>query len=66
MSITFARVAGAYALLSERDSALALLERAEAAHEERLMVALKSWPALASLHGEPRYQAIVRRMGLPE
>ncbi len=59
-------LAGEYALLSERDSALAALERAEATHEERLMAALKAWPPLASLHDEPRYRAIVQRMGLPE
>ena len=59
-------LAGNYALLGERDSALAALERAEATHEERLMVALKAWPALTSLHDEPRYRAIIHRMGLPE
>ena len=59
-------LAGSYALLGERDSALGALERAERDHEERLIVALKAWPALASVRGEPRYQAIVRRMGLPE
>jgi serine/threonine-protein kinase len=59
-------LAGNYALLGERDLALGALERAEADHEERLIVALKAWPALASVRGEPRYQALVRRMGLPE
>ena len=59
-------LAGAYALLGATREALDALERAEAAHEERLILVLKSWPALRPLHAEPRYQAIVRRMGLPE
>ena len=42
------------------------LGRSEAAHEERLMLTIKAWPALASLHDESRYRAIVHRMGLPE
>jgi hypothetical protein len=63
---SYAILAGSYALLGERDLALGALERAEADHEERLIVALKAWPPLASLHGEPRYRAIVRRVGLPE
>jgi serine/threonine-protein kinase len=63
---SFTILAGGYALLGERDSALVMLERAVAGHEERLMVALKAWPALASLRDEPRYRAVVRRVGLPE
>jgi hypothetical protein len=63
---SFTILAGGYALLGERDTALVMLERAVAGHEERLMVALKAWPALASLRDEPRYRAVVRRVGLPE
>jgi serine/threonine-protein kinase len=59
-------IAGFYAELGDRSTALDLLERAEAAHEERLILLIKALPALASLHDEPRYRAIVRRMGLPE
>ena len=59
-------LAGDFALLGARGQALDALERAESNHEERLILVLKSWPALKSLHNEPRYRAIVRRMGLPE
>jgi serine/threonine protein kinase len=64
--VSFTVLAGMYARLGERETALKTLERAEAAHEERLILVLKAWPALASLHDEPRYRAIVRRMGLPQ
>jgi eukaryotic-like serine/threonine-protein kinase len=62
----YAIFAGMYACIGERETALKLLEQSEAAHEERLMVTIKGWPALASLHDEPRYHAIIHRMGLPE
>ena len=58
--------AGMYACIGEGESALKLLEQSEAAHEERLILTIKAWPALASLQNDPRYRAIVQRMGLPE
>jgi tetratricopeptide (TPR) repeat protein len=63
---SYAILAGNFAMLGERDSALTALERAEAAHEERLIVAIEAWPPLVPLHADPRYQAILRRMGLPQ
>jgi tetratricopeptide (TPR) repeat protein len=56
-------VAGAYAVLGEKDKALDWLERA---YEER--AAYLSWtkidPDYESLWGEPRFKAILRKMGL--
>jgi eukaryotic-like serine/threonine-protein kinase len=53
-----------YAGLGQKDQAFAYLEKA---YEDRSMVlaALKVDPDFDSLHSDPRYQALLRRMGLP-
>lgn len=53
-----------FAGFGDRKSALACLERA---YEERSpwLYMLKAYPWLNSLHGEPRFQDLVRRVGLP-
>lgn len=53
-----------YALSGKSDKAMRLLEQA---YEERdaMMVQLKTNPALDSLHPDPRFQALLRRMNFP-
>jgi len=53
-----------YALSGKSDKALRLLEQA---YEERdaMMVQLKTNPALDSLHPDPRFQDLMRRMNFP-
>lgn len=59
------RIAEVHAWRGERDQAMAWLERAYAQHD-RLLRFLKFDPLLRSLHGDPRYSALLRKMGLPE
>jgi tetratricopeptide (TPR) repeat protein len=54
----------AYARTKDREQTLALLEKCYLEHSSR-MVFLQNAPWLDFLHGEPRYQAIVQKMGLP-
>jgi len=56
-------VAQAHAWRGEREQALEWLERAYRAHETFIWV--KTDPTLRSLHGDPRYAALLRRIGLP-
>ena len=49
--------------LGEKDRALELLEDGYATHAQ-LLSGLATDPRYASLHGDPRYEAIVRGMGL--
>jgi len=58
------RVAEAYAWLGDRDRALLWLERAYAQHD-RLLRFLKFNPLLRQLHEDPRYPALLAKMGLP-
>ncbi len=53
-----------FAGLGDRESALASLEKA---YEERSawLYLMKAYPWLDSLHREPRFQELVRRVGLP-
>ena len=52
-----------YALAGEREKALSCLENANAGRSF-LSTFIKAEPAFRSLHNEPRYQAILQRMGL--
>ncbi len=56
-------IATTYAALGEKDQALDWLERA---YEARLgiLVYVKVEPLLYPLHGEPRFQALLKKMGL--
>jgi hypothetical protein len=56
--------AGYYACLHRKDEALHYLEKADQEREPR-MVLIQNNGSLDFLHSEPRYQAIVRKMGLP-
>lgn len=58
-----ANLALVYLCLGERDTALGLLEQS-AARRETQAVLINMHPAYGSLKNEPRFQAIVRRVGL--
>lgn len=51
--------------LDNKEQALALLEKAYAAHD-RQMQYLKVDPHLDSLHSDPRFADLLRRVGLPQ
>jgi serine/threonine-protein kinase len=53
----------AYAALGERSRALDWLERAANARSANAMT-LRADPGLAALHGDPRFEAVARRLGL--
>ncbi|MHC4107209.1 MAG: protein kinase domain-containing protein [Planctomycetota bacterium] len=55
-----------YAALGEQDSMYVLFERAIDAREPDALWFLNAVPALLPLRHEPRYQALLERMGLPE
>ena len=59
------RIAEVYAWRGERDRAIAWLERAYAQHD-RLLRFLKFDPLLRNLRDDPRYSALLKKMGLPE
>ncbi len=56
-------IAGDYALLGEKDQAFAWLEKAYERHSD-LLVELKQWYVLDSLRSDPRFQDLMRRVGL--
>ena len=58
-------IAPIYADLGEKDQALDWLERA---YQARLgfLVGVKVDPGLYPLHGEPRFQALLEKMGLDQ
>jgi TolB-like protein len=56
-------VAAAYAALGDNDRAFSVLERA--IEEREPIVALKEDPQLASLHSDPRWKPLLRRMNYP-
>ncbi len=57
------QIAGLHAALGDKTAALGWLERARENHEGAL-VWIKVDPRFDSLHGEPRFQKILREMGL--
>jgi hypothetical protein len=52
-----------YSALGERDKAFAALERAYAAHDYQLQYL--GYPEFDSLRSDPRFQELIRRVGLP-
>lgn len=56
-------VSSVYAALNEADRSLDLLEMA-AAYHERELTNLRISPFFADLHGHPRFQALLKRIGL--
>ena len=57
-------VASIYAALGDKEHAFSWLGKSLGAHEDAL-VSLKVDPDLASLRNDPRFQELVRRIGLP-
>jgi tetratricopeptide (TPR) repeat protein len=60
-----ADVAAQYALLGDKDNAFRWLEKAYQQHDSQL-VELKVYPAYDSLHSDPRYADLIRRIGFPQ
>jgi serine/threonine-protein kinase len=58
------QIAEAFAWRAERDAAFDWLERAHAQHDG-ILVQIKFDPLLAKLHSDPRFAAMVKKMGLP-
>jgi len=58
-------VAVIYARLGDKDRAFEWLEKSFAAHEDDL-VSLKVQPAFDGLSSDPRFQGLLRRVGLPQ
>lgn len=53
-------VAGVYAALGDKDEAFKILEKAIGEHQ--LLTPLKVEPPLESLHSDPRWKVLLRRM----
>jgi hypothetical protein len=60
-----AELAILYAGLGDQEGALSSLERAYEAHDLQMQF-LKVDPHYDSLRGEPRFQDLMRRVGLPQ
>jgi tetratricopeptide (TPR) repeat protein len=58
-------VADSYALLGDRDNAFVWLEKAYQQHASGLL-GLPVNPAFDSLHSDPRYADLIRRIGFPQ
>jgi eukaryotic-like serine/threonine-protein kinase len=56
-------VACAYADLGDKDRAFQWLNKA---YDDHFLLFIKAIPCFDSLHGDPRYTQILRKMGLPE
>jgi serine/threonine protein kinase len=58
-------LAGAYARVGDREKAMEWLEKSYAERDANLTL-VKSYPEFKSLHGDPRFANLLRRIGLPE
>jgi hypothetical protein len=58
-------VALQYAQLGDREKTLSLLEEAYRQHSPLLLESLQSDPAYDFLHKDPRYRALIEKIGLP-
>ena len=59
-------LAGAYAMAGQTDKAFELLEEGYEAREGPSLTLLKFFPAFKNLRGDPRFSAMLRKIGLPE
>ena len=59
-------LAGAYAMAGQTDKAFELLEKGYEAREGQDLTLLKFDSAYKNLRGDPRFSAMLRKMGLPE
>ena len=64
--VSWCHIANIYAGLGETDQAFASLEKAYAERDPILVVDLKSNPLFDPLRSDPRFSALVRRVGLPQ
>jgi uncharacterized protein HemY len=53
-----------YAVLNDQNKAMEWLEKAYAEHDNALFM-VNVLPGFDALHGTPRYQDLIRRIGLP-
>jgi eukaryotic-like serine/threonine-protein kinase len=58
-------VAGDYAILGDKDDAFRWLEKAYQTHDQGL-ASIKWGTAFDTLHSDPRYAALLKRIGLPQ
>ena len=54
-----------YAVLGEKDKAIEFLNQAFRNHLG-ILINIKTYPDLRSLHGDPRFEELVKKMGFPE
>jgi hypothetical protein len=59
-------VAAVYALAGQKDKAFEWLEKAYEERDGQDVTLLKCDPSFKNLRGDPRFSALLRRMGLPE
>jgi TolB-like protein/Flp pilus assembly protein TadD len=59
-------IASLYALTGDKDSAFKWLDKAYAERDGEEITLLKVDPSFKNLRGDPRFAALLRRMGLPE
>jgi hypothetical protein len=59
-----ANIAIAYALAGNRDKAFEFLDRAYADQDDELTAVVR-FPAFDSLHSDPRWAALLHKLGLP-
>jgi hypothetical protein len=65
MYVPWFYVAAVYAGLDEKDQAFACLEKAYKQHEQGFVV-MRREPMFDPLRADPRYQDLLRRLGLPQ
>jgi hypothetical protein len=65
-SVAASEVAGVYAFVGDKDKAFEWLDKAYEEREGQGISLLKCEPAYKSMHTDPRFAALLRRMGLPE
>ena len=58
-------IAGVHACLGEKDAAFEWLEKAFQEHVS-FLVEIKTSPLFRDLHGDPRFDALVKRIGIPD
>jgi len=59
-------LAGAYAMAGQKDKAFEWLEKGYEAREGQDLTLLRLFPAYKNLRGDPRFSAMLRKIGLPE
>jgi len=59
-------IAALYARLGDKDNAFHWLDRAYEEREGQILTLIKVFPSFNSLHGDPRYPELLRKLGLPE